>query len=273
MKLNYFQLAIVWLCVGVFGKIYDDAIDMYFIQHGTFFLELCKLILTGFGLLILDAPDIYTPLIIFSQFCLGQLIDYEAFLDDNYWCTITILISVYAVFFIYKNFKDYKFRNVLTTLLLFNVAGLPMLQTCATYNGPLIDYMNTHIFAPYFIDLYYLMKHFHPAEISMYKLILRSIAVVWSIICILFFNKFAFNIIHKCLDVDPILLDVTTASIYFIVGYNIVSVINLYYNLYVDNIHEKRKAKAEKRKAKAERRKAKAERRKLKAERRDKKMI
>lgn len=263
MKLNYFQLTIVWLLIGIFGKIYDDAIDIYYIKHGTFFIELIKLILTSLGLIILfNAPDIYTPLIIFSLFCFGSLLDYDAFLNDSYWCAISVLVPVYTAFYIHSNFKQLKLKDIFIIFLFFNISGIPMMQSCVTLNGPVVDYVNTHFF-----NISWIIQFFDQTEISKRKLLFRFINVIWDVILILYLEKYLF----KCFNIqNDNLFNICKSLTYYMFGYYFISVINLSYNLYIDNIYERRKARADRQKAKNERRKA---RRKLKAESREKKLI
>ena len=249
MKLNYFQLAIIWLLIGIFGKIYDDAIDMYYIKHGSLFLELMKLILTSLGLLILfDAPDIYTPLIIFSQFCFGPLVDYEAFLNDSYWCAISILAPVYAAFYMRSNFKQLKLKDILILFIFFTISGIPMMQSCVTLNGPVVDYVNAHFF-----NVSWIIKFFDQTEINKRKLLFRIINVIWDVILILYLEKYLFKYFN--IQNDD-LFNICKSLTYFALGYSFASVMSLSYNLYIDNIYERRKARAERRKAKNERRKA-----------------
>ena len=234
MKLNYFQLSIIWLLIGIFGKIYDDAIDMYYIKHGTFILELWKLILTGLGLLILfDAPDIYTPLIIFSQFCLGPLVDFEAFLNDNYWCAISILAPVYAVIYMCFNFKALRLKYVLILFIFFNISGIPMMQSCVTLNGPMVDYVDK-----YFFKVDRILQFFDQSELNKNKLLFRVINVVWDVILIVYLEKFLFRYFNIQNDE---LFNICLSLNYFALGYSFVSVVSLAYNLYVDNIYERRK--------------------------------
>ena len=256
IKLTYYQLAIVWFFIGIFGKIYDDAIDMYFIKHGTFFLEFVKIILIGLTIgLLITTPDIYTPLSIFFQFSCGPIVDYEAFLNDNYWCSISIIISIYAAIYIYANFKEYKIIDIIVTIFLFGISGIPMLQSCVTLNGPIINYLNDKIFKVYFFDIYRLICKFDQSEISIAKFISRIISALWAVILIALLNKYLFNHIQKFTNCNKNLLQVTNATLYFVVGYTMLSAISIYYNLYVDNIYKRRKVKAIR---KAERKKRKA---------------
>ena len=234
MELNYFQLAIVWLLIGVFGKIYDDAIDMYFIQHGTLFLELVKLILTGLGVILLfGAPDIYTSLIVFSQFCVGPIVDYEAFLNDNYWYAICIVMPIYAAFYIYKNFKQYRIIDILILFAFFNLSGLPMIQSCVTLNGPVIDYIDTH-----FCSISWIVDFFDQTEINGNKLAFRVLNVILDVALITFLQKYLFRIFNIRNDE---LFNICLSCNYFALGYSFVSALSLAYNIFIDNVYERRK--------------------------------
>ena len=252
MKLNYFQLAIVWFLIGIFGKTYDDAIDMYFVQHGTLFLEFIKIILIGLGLIILlESPDIYSPFVIILLFFTGTILDYEGFLNDNYWCSISILtITIYTAVYIYinlHNYNYYKVKDILIIIIFLCISGLPMIQSCITLNGPIINYLNSS----------WMIKFFDITEISNKKLFFRILTITWNLILILFLEKYIFNFFNIQ---DENLFNICYAINYLALGYAIVSTINIYYNLYIDNIYERQKKKAERKNARAERKNARAER-------------
>ena len=250
-KLDYFELKLIWFFLGIFGKVYDDAIDMYFIKHGSLFLEFIKILIVGMGLLILlGTPDSYTPLLLFCPF-IGAINDYDAFLKDKYWCSISICALSYASLYLIFNFRSLYIYDVIKTIIFFHIPALPFIPTNLTFNGPLIDYLN----------LEWLLKHFDKSEISLSKFILRTITIFWCLFLILFLNKRLFNLSGIK---NPVLLHVFDSFTYFVMGYVIPSVINMFYNLYIDKIYERKKE--EKKKKERKRRK----KRELKRESREK---
>jgi len=224
MTLNY----LLWFLVGIFGKIYDDCVDIYFIKHGTFLLEFIKIIVTSLGLLILTIkPNIYTYLILGLLFSISA-IDTNGYLSDKYWCSITICTLCFCYYHILLNIKNYTIKNLFLIGIINAIIFIPQASGNNSFNGSFIQYLNKN-FSKIKTLLSWCNKYSENLEISVQKLICRIYNIIWYVILLhtifIIKNRDIINHINE--------------GLYFNIGYAFISVLNQYYNLYINNIYEK----------------------------------
>jgi hypothetical protein len=254
MNLNY----LLWFLVGIFGKIYDDCVDIYFIKHGTFLLEFIKIIVTSLGLLILTIrSNIYTYISLALLFSLG-ILDTNGYLNDRYWCAITICTVCFCYYHILLNIKNYTIKNLFILAIIYGLIFLPQASGNNTLNGFLIDYLYENFLIIKTL-LLWTYQYSDDLEISVQKLRCRFCNIIWFMVLlyIIFAVKNKDIISHK--DVITHINEI----LYFCIGYASISVLNQYYNLYINNIYEKNCEKLQK---KREKKKKKREKKKKKRE-------
>ena len=213
--------------IGSTSKIIDDILDIYGEKNiNIYLLEFLKIIMIILFVLTCLYNNYFIYIYLFFIF-FPVLILPDAYTREPYWGIITILILLYTSYKIIFHF-DIKFINLI--ILYFFIFYLQWFSAICTEVG---EWTNIKYIQKYFPKLYPYFFLEEDVEISKKKLYFRILNLFLCFYMLLLGNKQLINY-FKIENEDFIsILPITSL---FILGYNLVSVINQSYMIFGKNI-------------------------------------
>ena len=209
-ELYIYLLSSLW---GSLDKIGDDAIDIYKVKHGTYWLEFAKIIRIVIICTLLFIPKniwLYIYIFIYSFSYFTAIPD--EYLSDSYATSSGIIFSMLSAFYIYINRKQFTIKEValcyviaFTTCMAFVPDGIVSIMT----------FWNVHI-----------PKHISNIlneEVGQTKLLLRCFALGLTILIVCLIQLFIKN--------NDLRIASTAFALAWVCYYR-VSVFNQTYNLF-----------------------------------------
>ena len=207
---------LIYLYVFLFyalNKVYDDAVDLWNTEN-KYLIESVKILHVSFGILILSSMHFYAPIVLLTTNFLVLLTSLTSIFDDVFWvCGVTIC-SLMGIPIIYGMFHKLDIRDLALMVFLSFFAYIPCIYTEA-------------------------LSHFKDVEVSNSKMLFRVGYAVYCIAMLCFINTRFFkqvSVLFKNFKEAFIGINISYVGM---LGYLLVSVVNQYTYLHVENLGER----------------------------------
>ena len=212
---------------GCMSKIMDDIFDIYGIENiNKYVLEFLKIILVIIYVLTYLYNNYFINFFLFNQFWPALVLP-DAYSTHPYWAIITILILIFTTYNIIFKFNT----KPITLILLYNlIFYIQWFSAFSTEVGEWVPYIQT--IKKYFPTIYPYLFLEEDVEISKKKLCFRFLNVLLCIYMLILGNS---QIVNYFKIDDNDFISVLPITSWCILGYNLVSVINQFYNIYFKN--------------------------------------
>lgn len=213
---------------GTGTKCMDDIFDIYGTENiNKYILELLKILLIIIFVLTCSYNNYFNYFLIFGQWWPAVFLP-DAYTTEPYWAAFTTLILLFTSYKIILNFNSKSIKLILFYNLIFYIQWF---SGFSTEVGEWVPYIKP--FKTYFPTLYPYLFLDEDVEISKKKLYFRFLNVLLCIYMLLFGNAQIVNYFN--ID-DFDFISILPITSWCILGYNLVSVINQSYNIYIKKI-------------------------------------